>query len=697
MVYKVELEGGGRTLTIESGKVAKQADGAVTVRYGDTMILATAVAAPEVREEQDFFPLTVDYREKAYAAGKIPGGFFKREGRPSEKETLTSRLIDRPLRPLFPEEFLNEVQILVSVLSSDQENDGDVLGIIGASAALAISKIPLSEPIGAVRIGRVNQEWVINPTHSQLEESDLNLVAAGTDDNIMMVEGGCSEISETELLQALELAHQEINRVIEKINELVGMCGKPKMEVKKQEINPDLEKEVTQLAKSEIDQANRIHEKSARQEALDKTKEKVLETLKEKYPESDNTIVNILHQLEKESVRKMILEENLRADGRKADVIRPLTCEIGVLPRTHGSALFTRGQTQSLVATTLGTKIDEQRIEDLLGESRKSYMLHYNFPPFSVGEVRPNRGPGRREIGHGALAERAIEPVIPKDELFPYTIRIVADILESNGSSSMATVCGGSLALMDAGVPIKTAVAGIAMGLIKGDKKSVVLTDISGIEDHLGDMDFKVSGTRKGITAFQMDVKVEGIGLDILKQALEQARVARLEVLNTMDKTISAPRPELSVYAPRITSIKIKPEKIGEVIGTGGKIIRAIIEQSGAKIDIEDDGMIYIAATNPESAEKAKQMIMKILEEPEMGKVYMGKVKKVTTFGAFVEIIPGQEGLVHISELDFKRVHKVEDVVNVGDEIQVKVIGIEPDGKIRLSRKATLSNAYSKG
>lgn len=697
MVYKVELEVGGRTLTIETGKVAKQADGGVTVRYGDTMILATAVAAPEVREEQDFFPLTVDYREKAYAAGKIPGGFFKREGRPSEKETLTSRLIDRPLRPLFPEEFLNEVQILVSVLSSDQENDGDVLGIIGASAALAISKIPLSEPIGAIRIGRVNQEWVINPTHSQLEESDLNLVAAGTDDNIMMVEGGCAEISEVELLQALELAHGEIKRVIGKINELAGMCGKPKMEVVKQGINPDLEKEVTQLAKSQIDQANRVHEKSARQETLDKIKEKVLEALKEKYPESENTIINVLHTLEKDSVRKMILEENIRTDGRKTDVIRPITCEIGVLPRTHGSALFTRGQTQSLVATTLGTKMDEQRIEDLLGESTKSFMLHYNFPPFSVGEVRPNRGPGRREIGHGALAERALEPIIPKDELFPYTIRIVADILESNGSSSMATVCGGSLALMDAGVPIKTSVAGIAMGLVKGDKKSVVLTDISGIEDHLGDMDFKVSGTRKGITAFQMDVKVEGIGLEVLKEALEQARVARLEVLNTMDKTISAPRPDLSVYAPRITSIKIKPEKIGEVIGTGGKIIRAIIEQSGAKIDIEDDGMVYIAATNPESAEKAKQMIMKILEEPEMGKVYMGKVKKVTTFGAFVEIIPGQEGLVHISELDFRRVQRVEDVVNVGDEIQVKVIGIEPDGKIRLSRKATLSNAYSKG
>lgn len=696
MVYNVEFEVGGRTLTIETGKVAKQADGAVTVRYGDSMILATAVVAPEVREEQDFFPLTVDYREKAYAAGKIPGGFFKREGRPSEKETLTSRLIDRPLRPLFPEEFLNEVQILVSVLSSDQENDGDVLGMIGASAALAISKIPLSEPIGAVRIGRVNQEWVVNPTHTQLDESDLNLVAAGTDDNIMMVEGGCSEISETELLQALELAHREIKRVIEKINELAGECGNSKMEVKKPEINPELVKEVTNSAQSQIDQANRVHEKSARQDALDKIKEKILETLKEKYPESENTIVNVLHALEKDSVRKMILEENLRTDGRNSDTIRPITCEIGILPRTHGSALFTRGQTQSLVATTLGTKMDEQRIEDLLGESTKSYMLHYNFPPFSVGEVRPNRGPGRREIGHGALAERAIEPVIPKDELFPYTIRIVADILESNGSSSMATVCGGSLALMDAGVPIKTSVAGIAMGLVKGDKKSVVLTDISGIEDHLGDMDFKVSGTRQGITAFQMDVKAAGIGLEILKQALEQARVARLEVLNTMDRTISAPRPELSVYAPRITSIKIKPEKIGEVIGTGGKIIRAIIEQSGAKIDIEDDGTVYIAATNPESAEKAKQMIMKILEEPEMGKVYLGKVKKVTTFGAFVEIIPGQEGLVHISELEFRRVHKVEDVVNVGDEVQVKVIGIEPDGKIRLSRKATLTDAYSK-
>ncbi len=696
MVYKVELEIGDRTLIIETGKVAKQADGAVTVQYGDTMILATAVAATEVSEEQDFFPLTVDYREKAYAAGKIPGGFFKREGRPSEKETLTSRLIDRPLRPLFPDEFLNEVQILVSVLSSDQENDGDVLGVIGASAALAISRIPVSEPIGAVRIGRVNQEWIINPTHTQLEESDLNIVVAGTMENIIMVEGGCTEVSEQELLQALELAQQEIKRIIGKIGELVSECGKPKMEVSQEEINPEMEKEVMGLSQAEIDQANRMAEKSTRQEGLDKIKEKILEALKEKYPESESKIVKILHKLEKESVRKMILEENLRTDGRRPEEIRPITCEIGVLPRTHGSALFTRGQTQSLVAATLGTKIDEQRIEDLLGESTKSYMLHYNFPPFSVGEVRPVRGPGRREIGHGALAERAIEPVIPKEEIFPYTIRLVSDILESNGSSSMATVCGGSLALMDGGVPIKAPVAGIAMGLVKEENKSVVLTDISGIEDHLGDMDFKVTGTRKGITAFQMDVKVEGIGLEILKQALEQARVARLEVLNVMEKTISAPRPELSVYAPRITSLKIKPEKIGELIGTGGKIIRGIIEQSGAKIDIEDDGTVFIAATNPESAEKAKQMILKIIEEPEMGKMYLGRVKKVTTFGAFVEILPGQEGLVHISELDFKRIHSVEDVVNVGDEIQVKVIGIEPDGKIRLSRKACLTDSYAK-
>ncbi len=696
MVYKVELEIGERILTIETGKVAKQADGAVTVQYGDTMILATAVASNQISEGQDFFPLTVDYREKAYAAGKIPGGFFKREGRPSEKETLTSRLIDRPIRPLFPDEFLNEVQVLVSVLSSDQENDGDVLGVIGASAALAISRIPLSEPIGAVRIGRVNQEWVVNPTHTQLDGSDLNIVVAGTKDNVIMVEGECKEVSEQELLQALELAQQEIRHIIEKISELVSQCGKPKMEVPQDEISPEMEKEVTELAQAEIKQANRVPEKSARQEALDKLKDNVLEALKEKYPESESKIVKILYKLEKESVRKMILEENLRTDGRRAEEIRPITCEIGVLPRTHGSALFTRGQTQSLVAATLGTKIDEQRIEDLLGESSKSYMLHYNFPPFSVGEVRPVRGPGRREIGHGALAERAIEPMIPKEEIFPYTIRLVSDILESNGSSSMATVCAGSLALMDGGVPIKAAVAGIAMGLVKEENKSVVLTDISGIEDHLGDMDFKVTGTRKGITAFQMDVKVEGIGLEILKQALEQARVARLEVLNVMEKTISAPRPELSVYAPRITSLKIKPEKIGELIGTGGKIIRGIIEQSGAKIDIEDDGTVFIAATNPDSAEKARQMILKIIEEPEMGKIYLGRVKKVTTFGAFVEILPGQEGLVHISELDFKRVHSVEDVVNVGDEIQVKVIGIEPDGKIRLSRKACLSESYAK-
>src|SRR5574341_509918 len=695
MAERIDIEIGGKILSIETGKVASQADGAVTVRYGDTVVLATAVAASEAKEEQDFFPLTVDYREKAYAAGKIPGGFFKREGRPSEKEVLSSRLIDRPLRPLFPESYRNEVQVLVMVLSSDQENDSDILGINGASAALAISTIPLSETVGAVRVGRVKGELLINPTASQLQESDLNIIVAGTQDNIIMVEGGAKEIAEDDLISALDLGHQEIKRIIASINQLVQRCGKPKVVVEPKEVPPEIVEAVKRLALEEIKRYNVSREKSERKKNLDQVLEKAQTQLKEQFPEAEKQIKAVFDKLVEEDLRRKIIEERLRVDGRQPDDIRQITCEIGVLPRTHGSALFTRGQTQALVVTTLGTKMDEQRIDDILGESTKSYMLHYNFPPFSVGEVRPVRGPGRREIGHGALAERAIEPVIPKEEVFPYTIRIVSDILESNGSSSMATVCAGSLALMDGGVPIKAPVAGIAMGLVKEENKSVILTDISGIEDHLGDMDFKVTGTRKGITAFQMYVKVTGIGLDILKQALEQARVARLEVLNVMEKTISAPRPELSVYAPRITTMKIKPEKIGELIGTGGKIIRGIIEQSGAKIDIEDDGTVFIAATNPDSAEKARQMILKIIEEPEMGKIYMGKVKKVTTFGAFVEILPGQEGLVHISELDFKRIHSVEDIVNVGDEIQVKVIGIEPDGKIRLSRKACLQDSYA--
>src|SRR3990172_9370073 len=686
---KVETNVRGKVFILETGKIARQADGAVIAQCGDTVVLATVVSDKIPRKGLDFSPLTIDYVEKAYSAGKIPGGFFKREGRLSEKEILTSRLIDRPIRPLLPKGFFCETQGIVNVLSYGDENIADILGIISMSAAFTISDVPISGPVGAVRIGRIAGSFVINPDLREVEECDLDLIVAGTEDAVVMVEGESQEITEADLLEAIRMAHQEIKRLCAFQKELQAMVAKEKRLVIPLVVSEELKKTVTDISTEKIKSAITIPDKLRRQNVLDEILKETIEKLNTGEVDISTEIISVFNGIEEELVRGMIINDNIRVDGRRPEDIRKIHCEAGILPRTHGSALFVRGETQCLAVVTLGTAEDEQKINALEGDSTKTFMLHYNFPPFSVGEVKPLRSPGRREIGHGMLAERALKAVIPQKSDFPYTIRIVADILESNGSSSMATVCGGSLALMDAGVPIKTAVAGIAMGLVKGDKKSVVLTDISGIEDHLGDMDFKVSGTRTGITAFQMDVKVEGIGLDILKQALEQARVARLEVLNTMDKTISAPRPELSVYAPRITSIKIKPEKIGEVIGTGGKIIRAIIEQSGAKIDIEDDGMVYIAATNPESAEKAKQMIMKILEEPEMGKVYMGKVKKVTTFGAFVEILPGQEGLVHISELEFRRVHKVEDVVNVGDEIQVKVIGIEPDGKIRLSRKAT--------
>lgn len=691
MIYKVELEVGERILSWETGKLAGQADGAVMVKYGDTVVLATAVAAPEAAIDQDFFPLTVDYREKAYAAGKIPGGFFKREGRPSEKEVLSSRLIDRPLRPLFPENYLNEVQVLVSVLSSDQENDSDILGINAASAALAISSIPLSESIGAVRIGKIKGGVVVNPTNSQLEESDMNIVVAGTKENIIMVEGGAKEVSEEELIAALSLGHQEIKRIIEAINEIVRQCGRPKVAVPPKEIPAELVEAVKNLAAEEIKADNWAREKQQRKENLNQLLEKVLTELKEKFPESEKQIREIFDKLVEGDVRRKIIQEQIRLDGRRPDQIRPITCEVGVLPRTHGSALFTRGQTQSLVVTTLGTKMDEQRIDDLLGETSKSYMLHYNFPPFSVGEVRPVRGPGRREIGHGALAERAIEPLIPIDELFPYTIRIVSDILESNGSSSMATVCGGSLSLMDAGVPIKSAVAGIAMGMVKEDDQVVVLSDISGEEDHYGDMDFKVAGTRKGITAFQMDVKMAGLSLELLQEALEKAKAGRLFVLEAMDQAISKPRPELSQYAPRIIILKVRQDKIGDIIGPGGKTIRGIVEQTGAKIDIEDDGTVFISSVDQKAGEMAKEMVLKLVEEPEIGKVYLGKVRRTAPFGAFVEIIPGQDGLVHISELDFKRVEKTEDVLKVGDEVLVKVIGIDQEGKIKLSRKAVLA------
>jgi polyribonucleotide nucleotidyltransferase len=651
-IYSMEsimtIELGGKTLTVETGKVARQAHGSAMVRLGDTVILATAVEAKDIDEERDWFPLFVDYREKAYAAGKIPGGFFKREGRPSEKETVSARLIDRTLRPLFAEGYSKEVQIMVLVLSSDQENDADALGLIGASTALSISPIPFHHPVGAVRIGRLNGELVINPTFSELEQSDMDLVVAGTREFVNMMEGECREVSEGDLLSALQFGHEKIKQIVGLQEELKAKLGKPKPEVEIPPENPELVEAVTALGLEKIREANRAVDKLDRQEKLYLLLDSVTLELLERFPETERKIKTILEDLEKKDMRQMILEEGKRIDGRGVSEVRPITCEVGILPRTHGSAVFTRGQTQSLTVATLGTKIDEQRVDDLEGESTKSYMLHYNFPPFSVGEIKPIRGPGRREIGHGALAERAIQPVIPNDEAFPYTVRIVSDILESNGSSSMAAVCGGTLSLMDAGVPIKAPVAGIAMGLVKGEDRHAILTDILGVEDHLGDMDFKVTGTRQGITAFQMDVKIAGVNLTLMEQALKEAKEARLHVLDMMEQTIAEPRAELSAYAPRIIIIKVKPEKIGAIIGPGGKMIRSIIEESGAKIDIEDDGSVFIASVDQKAGELAQQLILKLIEEPEVGKEYMGKVRRITPFGAFVEILPNQDGLVHI-------------------------------------------------
>jgi polyribonucleotide nucleotidyltransferase len=696
MESNLEIDLDGKILRVETGKVARQAHGSAVVRLGDTVILATAVEAKEVDEEQDFFPLFVDYREKAYAAGKIPGGFFKREGRPSEKETVSARLIDRTLRPLFPEGYFKEVQIMLLVLSSDQENDADIPGLIGASTALSISQIPFYNPVGAVRIGRVNGELVVNPGFSDLEQSDMDLVVAGTKDFVNMVEGECGEVSEQDLLSALQLGHDRIKKIVELQEQLRTKMGKPKPEVQITPKNPELEEAVSALGMEKIKEINRTTDKTEREEKLESLLDSICLELVERFPESERAIKAMLQEMEKRDMRQMILEEGRRVDGRDLHQVRPINCEVKVLPRTHGSAIFTRGQTQALAVATLGTKIDEQRVDDLEGESTKSYMLHYNFPPFSVGEIKPIRGPGRREIGHGALAERAIQPVIPKEEVFPYTIRIVSDILESNGSSSMATVCGGTLSLMDAGVPIKAPVAGIAMGLIKEADKHAILTDILGVEDHLGDMDFKVTGTRQGITAFQMDVKIAGVDLGLMEEALNRAKEARLHVLDKMEQTIPKPRTELSAYAPRIIIIKVKPDKIGEIIGPGGKMIRSIIEQTGAKIDIEDDGSVFIASVDQKAGEMALDIIQRLIEEPELGKEYLGKVKRITTFGAFVEILPGQDGLLHISEIDTKRVNRVEDVLNLGDQVKVKIIGIDPEGKIRLSRKACFDSKAPK-
>jgi len=692
MVSKVSCQVGGRELSFESGRVAKQANGAVWVRYGGAVIIATAVTAREAAEDRDFFPLTVDFREKTFAGGKIPGGFFKREGRPSEKEVLSCRMIDRPIRPLFPDGFYNEVQILISVLSTDQENEADQLGINGASAALAISSIPFDEIIGAVRVGRIEGDFVVNPTISQLAESDINIVMAGTGDSISMVEGGCREISERDLLNALEFGHSEIKKIVSTIAELKESCGKQKMEFKPPAIDPELESKIRNLIEAKVIEANNITEKAQRGDRMHEILKEAVEALEDEYPDCKRAVINIQEEIEKTDMRRRILDEGTRLDGRGITDIRQISCELSVLPRTHGSALFTRGQTQALVVVTLGSKADEQRIDDIVGESSKSYMLHYNFPPYSVGEVRRIMGPGRREIGHGALAERAIAPVVPSEDHFPYTVRVVSEIMESNGSSSMATVCGGSLSLMDAGVPIKTHVAGIAMGLIKDDDKVAILTDIQGAEDHYGDMDFKVTGTSEGITAFQMDIKIKGISLDILEKALEQARSARGEILAKMNEAIDKPRADLSEFAPRITILKIQQSKIGEVIGPGGKTIRNIIEITGAKIDIEDDGSIFISSTDAAASAAAEKMITEIVAEPEMGEVYEGLVKRIANFGAFVEILPGTDGLLHISEIANRRINRVEDVLKLGDRVKVKVIEIGDDGRIRLSRKALLNN-----
>jgi len=691
MISTAKVELSGKALSFETGRLAKQADGAVMVRCGDTMVLATVVSALEPKEGQDFFPLQVEYRERPAAAGKIPGGFFKREGRPTEKEILSSRLIDRPIRPMFPKDYFNETQILVTVYSSDQQHDGDILGACAASAALMVSNVPFDGPIAEVRVGRIDGRFVINPTFDELEKSDMDMTIAGTEDSIVMVEGGAHEISESDMLEALKFGHEEIKNLCRAQLELAQAVHVAKRSVVSPQIPSEMVNGVGALAGTRLKELSRtVLTKEERSQATARVYEEVALALAEKYPEASETISELLHDLEREAMRTTILEEGKRLDGRGSADIRPITCEVGPLPRTHGSALFTRGETQSLTTVTLGTKLDEQILEGLLPETTKRFMLHYNFPPFSVGEVGRIGSPGRREIGHGNLAERSLKNLIPTETEFPYTIRVVSDILESNGSSSMATICAATLALFDAGVPLKQAIAGIAMGLVKEGEKVAILSDILGNEDHLGDMDFKVAGTRLGITAFQMDIKIKGITLEIMEKALVQAKEGRLHILDVMSQTLDAPRPEISQFAPRLETIKIPVDMIGPLIGPGGKNIRQLVKDSGAEINIEDDGTVTVAAVLKESADKAIAAIRKMTELPEVGKVYQATVKKIMDFGAFVEILPGKEGLVHISQLDVNRVAKVEDIVKLGDVIEVKLMRIDEEGRLNLSRKALL-------
>jgi len=689
MVHTFTTHVGNHEIVFETGKLAGQAGGAVTVRSGDTVVLATATCSNTPREGGDFFPLTVDFEERLYAAGRIPGSFFRREGRPTEAAILTCRLVDRPIRPLFPKGFRNEVQIIITALSTDQERFLDTLAVIGASAALTISDIPFEGPIGAVRVGYINGEFVFDPTASEMQNSLLDLRVAGTEDAILMVEAGANEAPEELVLEAMRRGHAAMQDIIRVQREMATAVGKPKREIPLYVIPEELKTEVANRVAERVAVAiQTLHEKTERNAALDALREELVTALGETFKPED--IQSVFDDLVKAEVRRRILETGIRPDGRDYTTIRPISCEVGLLPRTHGSWLFTRGETQVLTIATLGTPREEQILDYLGLAETKRYIHHYNFPPYSTGETRPIRSPSRREIGHGALAERALVPVLPDESLFPYTIRVVSEVMSSNGSTSMASVCASSLSLMDAGVPIRSPVAGVAMGLVVENGRHAILTDIQGMEDHLGDMDFKVAGTRQGITALQMDIKVKGISYEVLDQALKQAREARLFILDKMDEVIDRPRPGLSPYAPRITVIKINPEKIGSVIGPGGKTIRKLQEDFNVKIDIEDDGSVYIAATDSAGAEKAVQAIINLTAEAEIGKIYTGKVVRITDFGAFVEILPGQDGLVHISQLADYRVHSVEDVVRVGDEIMVMVIDIDEEGKIKLSRQAVL-------
>ena len=696
MIQRIERQFAGRTLSLEFGRMAKLAQGSCLVQYGDTVILCAATVQNSPTH-LPFFPLTIEYREKAYAAGKIPGGFFKREGRPGELEVLAARLTDRPLRPLFPEGFMHETQLVCNILSADQENSADILALLGSSVALNMSKIPFNTLLASVRIGRIQDNWVLNPTFSQLEYSDLDIVVSGSKDAIMMVEGGALEVPEDEILEGLKFAHTEgIVPLCEMQEEFLQGHRVPDMDWTPIAPEESLEEKVANLAESRVKEALKLGDKTERSQAMAAVTEDVIDTLSqedEEYEDHEKMIKEVLRGIEKKSMRARILESGERADGRGLDDIRPISCEVGMLPRTHGSALFTRGQTQALGVVTLGTSKDEQRIDtvDSAEDITKTFMLHYNFPPFSVGEARPIRSTSRREIGHGMLAERAIQPLLPVYEDFPYTIRVVSDILESNGSSSMATVCATSLALMDAGVPIKAACAGVAMGLIKEGDDVAVLTDILGLEDFLGDMDFKVAGTRKGVTSIQMDIKIQGMTTEIMETALERAHKARMHILDIMGETLGEPRSDLSDWAPRIMSIQVNPEKIGEIIGPKGKTIRAIQDESGAQIDIDDSGIVKIAAVSGEAGARAREMIEAITAEPEVGRIYEGPVKNTTSFGAFIEIMPGTEGLCHISELEEGRVEKTEDVLTKGDITRVKLLSIDEKGRLRLSRRAAMA------